>query len=48
MIVHSEDGSVRRVLSAAAFTYLAAAGLRLAVFLFWFLLFAIGFKIGGL
>ncbi|MCL5735940.1 MAG: zinc metallopeptidase [Actinobacteria bacterium] len=40
VILHSEEGSVQRVLRAAAFTYLASVGIRLAFFLFWFVVLA--------
>jgi Zn-dependent membrane protease YugP len=40
VILLSEEGDVRRVLNAAAFTYLAQVGIRLAFFLFWFILLA--------
>ncbi len=45
VIVMSEERTVRKVLRAAAFTYLAAAGMHVAFFLFWFvvLLFSSGF-----
>ena len=47
IIVHSEEGSVQRVLRAAAFTYLASVGIRLAFFLFWFIVVASIAKLGG-
>ena len=37
VIVMSEERIVRRVLRAAAYTYLASAGLRVAFFLLWFI-----------
>ena len=40
VILVFEEGSVRRVLRAAAFTYLASVGVRLGFFLFWFVLLA--------
>jgi Zn-dependent membrane protease YugP len=40
VILRSEEGGVERVLRAAAFTYLASVGVRLAVFLFWFAILA--------
>lgn len=40
VIVLSEEASVRRVLRAAALTYLASVAMRVAGFLFWFLLLA--------
>ncbi len=48
VILHSEEGSIQRVLRAAVFTYLASAGIRIAFFLFWFILLASAAKIGGL
>lgn len=47
VIVRSEEGSVERVLRAAAFTYLASVGVRLAIFLFWFALLAGATGLGG-
>jgi hypothetical protein len=38
VIVLSEEASVRRVLRAASYTYLASVAMRVAVFLFWFIL----------
>jgi hypothetical protein len=40
LIVMSEERIVRRVLRAAAFTYLASAGIRVGVFLLWFIVLA--------
>jgi uncharacterized protein len=48
VILHSEEGSIQRVLRAAVFTYLASAGIRIAFFLFWFILLASAARIGGL
>lgn len=47
MIVSSEERGVRRVLRAAAFTYLASVGVRLAFFLFWFIVLASIARAGG-
>lgn len=41
LIAMSEERVVRRVLRAAAYTYLASAGLRVAVFLVWFIVLTI-------
>ena len=40
LIVANEEPGVRRVLRAAAFTYLASVVVRVAVFAFWFILLA--------
>jgi len=40
LIVVEEEGAVRRVLRAAALTYLVSVAVRVAVFLFWFILLA--------
>jgi Zn-dependent membrane protease YugP len=40
VITLSEEASVRRVLRAAAYTYLASVAMRVAVFLFWFVVLA--------
>ena len=40
VIALSEEASVRRVLRAAALTYLASVAMRVAGFMFWFLLLA--------
>jgi Zn-dependent membrane protease YugP len=40
MIVPEEEDNVRRVLRAAAFTYLVSVAVRVAAFLFWFVLLA--------
>jgi Zn-dependent membrane protease YugP len=40
VIVMAEERIVRRVLRAAAFTYLASAGMRVAFFLFWLIILA--------
>jgi Zn-dependent membrane protease YugP len=40
VIVMSEERIVRRVLRAAAFTYLASAGMRVAFFMLWFIILA--------
>lgn len=40
LILQSERGGVKRVLGAASFTYLASVGVRLSLFLFWFIVFA--------
>jgi uncharacterized protein len=40
MIVAEEEAGVRKVLRAAALTYLVSVAMRVAVFLFWFILLA--------
>jgi uncharacterized protein len=40
VIVMSEERIVRRVLRAAAFTYLASAGMQVAFFMLWFIVLA--------
>lgn len=40
MIVPEEESNVRKVLRAAAFTYLVSVAVRVAAFLFWFILLA--------
>jgi Zn-dependent membrane protease YugP len=46
VITGSESDHVQRVLRAAANTYLAAVGVRLAAFIFWFVLVAAAANIG--
>jgi Zn-dependent membrane protease YugP len=47
MILPSEERGIKRVLGAAAFTYLASVGVRLSLFLFWFIVFAAMTNLGG-
>ncbi len=47
VIMMSEEGNVQRVLRAAAFTYLASVAIRLAFFLFWFVVLASIARAGG-
>ena len=46
VITGSESDHVQRVLRAAANTYLAAVGVRIATFIFWFVVVAAATNIG--